>query len=183
VTRDFTTHKRLALGRRYEARPTKRPLSKPQDGDWLFIKPDRKLGIWEMHYGESKGAMSMPENLHGYHVHIYFDDTTKARAIELHDTLVGQFKAQPSRPQFIGIAGPHPIPQMQAIFPKDAFTADVVPWLMFNRQGLDILIHPLTDDEVEDHTAHAVWLGKPVELLTDKLKHGPTIPELMPTPN
>ena len=74
-----------------------------------------------------------------------------------------------------------PIPQMEAIFPKDAFTANVVPWLMFNRQGLDILIHPLIDDEVEDHTAHAVWLGKPVELLTDKLKHGPTIPELMPT--
>jgi aromatic ring-cleaving dioxygenase len=126
-------------------------------------------------------VMSMPENLHGYHVHIYFDDATKARATELHDILVEQFNAQPSRPQFIGIAGPHPIPQMQAIFPKDAFTADVVPWLMFNRQGLDILIHPLTDDEVEDHTAHAVWLGKPVELLTDKLKHGPTIPELMPT--
>jgi aromatic ring-cleaving dioxygenase len=82
--------------------------------------------------------MSMPENLYGYHVHIYFDDTTKARATELHDILVEQFKAQPSRPQFIGIAGPHPIPQMQAIFPKDAFTADVVPWLMFNRQGLDI---------------------------------------------
>jgi aromatic ring-cleaving dioxygenase len=130
--------------------------------------------------GKAK-AMSMPENLHGYHVHIYFDHTTKARATELHDTLVEQFKAQPSRPQFIGIAGPHPIPQMQAIFPRDAFTADVVPWLMFNRRGLDILIHPLTDDEVEDHTTHAVWLGRPVELLTDKLKHGPTIRELMPT--
>jgi aromatic ring-cleaving dioxygenase len=50
-------------------------------------------------------------------------------------TLVEQFKAQPSRPQFIGIAGPHPIPQLQAIFPRDAFTADVVPMLMFNRQG------------------------------------------------
>jgi DOPA 4,5-dioxygenase len=40
-----------------------------------------------------------------------------------------------------------------------------VPWLMFNRQGLNILIHPLTDDEVEDHTEHAVWLGAPVGLL------------------
>ena len=52
---------------------------------------------------------------------------------------------------------------------------------MFNRQGLNILIHPLTDDEVEDHTEHAAWLGAPVGLLTDKLKHGPTIAELMPT--
>ena len=126
-------------------------------------------------------VVNMPENLHGYHVHIYFDDTDKVRATELRDTLVERFKAQPSRPQFIGIAGPHPIPQMSAIFSKAAFTADVVPWLMFNRQGLDILIHPLTNDEVEDHTTHAVWLGTTVELLTDKLKHGPTIQELMPT--
>jgi len=125
--------------------------------------------------------MSLPTDLHGYHVHIYYGDATRAKATELHDSLVARFGAQPSRPKFIGIAGPHPIPQVQVIFRKDAFTADVVPWLMFNRQGLDILIHPLTDDEVEDHTAHAVWLGKPVELLTDKLKHGPTTAELMPT--
>ena len=27
--------------------------------------------------------MPMPENLHGYHIHIYFDEATKARATEL----------------------------------------------------------------------------------------------------
>ena len=124
----------------------------------------------------------MPENLYGYHVHIYFDDTNKARATHVRDTLVERFKAQqPNGQKFVGIAGPHPIPQISAIFPKAAFTADVVPWLMFNRQGLDILIHPLTDDEVEDHTTHAVWIGKPVDLLMDKLKRAPTIQELMPT--
>ena len=106
---------------------------------------------------------------------------TKVRAADLRDTLVERFKAQPSGPKFVGIAGPHPIPQMSAIFPKAAFTADVVPWLMFNRQGLDILIHPLTDDEVEDHTTHAVWIGKPVDLHMDKLKRAPTSQELMPT--
>jgi aromatic ring-cleaving dioxygenase len=125
--------------------------------------------------------MSIPDNLHGYHVHIYFDDTTKEKATEVHDSLVAQFGGQPSRPQFTGIAGPHPIAQVQVIFRKDKFTADVVPWLMFNRQGLDILIHPLTDDEVEDHTAHAVWLGRPIALLVEKLKRGRTIPELMPS--
>ena len=130
---------------------------------------------------ERQKFMSLPETLHGYHVHIYFDDETKAQATELHDALVDKFKAEPSRPAFIGIAGPHPIAQMAAIFPKAAFTADVVPWLMFNRQGLDLLIYPLTDDEVDDHTEHAVWLGKPVELLIEKLNHGPTIWELMPT--
>jgi len=125
--------------------------------------------------------MPAPDNLYGYHVHIYFDDTTEAASIELHDRLVAEFDGQPSRPQFTGVAGPHPIAQRQVIFRKDAFTAGLVPWLMFNRHGLNILIHPLTDDEVEDHSAHAVWLGKPVDLSMDKLKHAPTIADLMPT--
>jgi DOPA 4,5-dioxygenase len=125
--------------------------------------------------------MTIPDNLYGYHVHIYYDDATEAASIALHDKLIAQFGGQPSRPQFTGIAGPHPVAQRQVILRKGSFAADLVPWLMFNRQGLNILIHPLTDDEVEDHTSHAVWLGTPVGLLTDKLHHGPTIAELMPT--
>ena len=124
--------------------------------------------------------MTMPDDLHGYHVHIYYNDATEAASIALHDRLIEQFGGQPSRPQFTGIAGPHPVAQRQVILRKEAFTGDLVPWLMFNRHGLNILIHPLTDDEVEDHTEHAVWLGTPVGLLTDKLQHGPTIAELMP---
>ena len=42
---------------------------------------------------------------------------------------------------------------------------------MLNRQGLDILIHPLTDDEYEDHTANALWLGRPVRLHLGTLPH------------
>jgi hypothetical protein len=34
--------------------------------------------------------MSMPANLYGYHVHIYFDDTSKGRATTLHDTHPGR---------------------------------------------------------------------------------------------
>jgi hypothetical protein len=29
---------------------------------------------------------------------------------------------------------------------------------VLNRESLDILIHPLTDDMVDDHTAYALWL-------------------------
>jgi aromatic ring-cleaving dioxygenase len=34
---------------------------------------------------------------------------------------------------------------------------------MLNREGLDILVHPLTDDMVEDHTVHALSLGAPIK--------------------
>ena len=68
-----------------------------------------------------------------------------------------------------GIAGPHPVPQMQVIFKTDAFQS-VVPWLMFNREGLDILVHPLTDDMVDDHTVYALWLGSPIKLKLDTMQ-------------
>ncbi len=35
---------------------------------------------------------------------------------------------------------------------------------MLNRAGLDILVHPLTEDAVEDHSSYAMWLGNPVAL-------------------
>ena len=48
-------------------------------------------------------------------------------------------------------------------FGTEAFQR-IVPWLMFNREGLNILVHPLTDDMVDDHTVYALWLGTPVKL-------------------
>ena len=85
----------------------------------------------------------LPE-LHGYHVHIYYDDATLPVAAKLRDSLASNFPVQIGKNQ--GIAGPHPVPQMQVIFKTDAFQS-IVPWLMFNREGLDILVHPLSDDE------------------------------------
>jgi aromatic ring-cleaving dioxygenase len=32
---------------------------------------------------------------------------------------------------------------------------------MLNRAGLDMLVHPLTDDMVDDHTIYAMWLVHP----------------------
>ncbi len=65
--------------------------------------------------------------------------------------------------------GPHPVPQFQIIFTKTLFQ-EVVPWMMLNREGLDILVHPLTDDMVDDHTVYALWLGKPVALVLDHMQ-------------
>jgi DOPA 4,5-dioxygenase len=57
---------------------------------------------------------------------------------------------------------------------------EVVPWLMFNRGGLDVLIHPLTDNSVDDHSIYAVWLGNPVPMKLEILR--PTYsPSLLPT--
>ena len=35
---------------------------------------------------------------------------------------------------------------------------------MLNRQGLDILVHPSTDNHYSDHAVYALWLGNKFNL-------------------
>jgi aromatic ring-cleaving dioxygenase len=46
----------------------------------------------------------------------------------------------------------------------------IVPWLMLNRQGLDVLVHPLTDNSYDDHSRFAVWLGGQVLLKLNTMR-------------
>lgn len=67
-----------------------------------------------------------------------------------------------------GPVGPHPLANAQVIFKPEQFQP-VVEWLMFHRDDLDVLIHLLTDDSVDDHSIYAMWgFGSPVPL---KLKY------------
>jgi DOPA 4,5-dioxygenase len=51
----------------------------------------------------------------------------------------------------------------QVAFAPDQF-AQVVPWLMLNRNGLDVLVHPNTGDDLGDHRDRALWLGEKLPL-------------------
>jgi DOPA 4,5-dioxygenase len=57
--------------------------------------------------------------------------------------------------------GPHPKPQFEI-----QFLASAVPDItrILKATGLTALIHPLTDDDLADHTTLAVWLGEPLPL-------------------
>jgi DOPA 4,5-dioxygenase len=46
----------------------------------------------------------------------------------------------------------------------------VVPWLMLHREGLDILVHPETGDDVADHTERSLWLGEKLEMKVEVLR-------------
>ena len=49
----------------------------------------------------------------------------------------------------------------------------MIPWLDAHRGDLDILVHPLTDDALEDHTSLAAWLGNEVALALDVFEPEP----------
>jgi aromatic ring-cleaving dioxygenase len=116
-------------------------------------------------------------HIDGYHAHVYYDAATRPVAERLADAIAKNFTVEIGG-FFDEPVGPHPIANLQIIFAPAAFAA-VVPWLMLNRNGLDVLIHPLTDDSVRDHDSDGAWLGKPVPLKLHVLR--PTYePELLP---
>jgi aromatic ring-cleaving dioxygenase len=104
----------------------------------------------------------------GYHAHVYYNAETKPAAAKLRDTLVGKFNVEAGafsdEPR-----GPRPISQFAVIFETPEFQ-NIVPWLMLNREGLDVLVHPLTESSYDDHSKNALWLGTPVPMRLDILR-------------
>ena len=97
-----------------------------------------------------------------YHAHIYYTAEDRAAAQALRDRFSGM------QPQILFVGrmmdrgvGPHPIPQFEVHFLEDA-RPEVLAAI--EASGLRALVHPLTDDDLADHTSLAHWIGEPVEL-------------------
>jgi aromatic ring-cleaving dioxygenase len=104
----------------------------------------------------------------GYHAHIYYAPETKAAAARVREGIGARFDTVVGR-WHDGAVGPHPVSMYQVAFTAAEFP-NVVPWLMLNREGLDILVHPLSGDAYLDHSKFALWLGTPIALRLDVLK-------------
>ena len=98
----------------------------------------------------------------GFHAHVYFDPASRDAAARVREGLGARFDVQLGRWHDKPI-GPHPKSMYQVKFLPDQF-GTVVPWLMLNREGLDVLVHPETGDDVGDHSHRALWLGEKLEL-------------------
>ena len=109
-----------------------------------------------------------PARIRGFHAHIYYDPATRGQAARLRraigDNFTGRVGSWHDEP-----VGPHPTAMYQFAFPVEEFPR-LVPWLMLNRGGLSVLVHPETEDAVEDHSAHAMWLGPALPLRLDVLR-------------
>lgn len=119
-----------------------------------------------------------------YHAHIYYDPgAERARAERLRALIAERFQAR------IGAwhdapVGPHRKGMYQVAFAVDLFPS-FVPWLMLNRMGLSILVHPNTRRPRDDHLTHALWLGEKLPLKEEDLpvEVPETEIEKLPPPN
>jgi aromatic ring-cleaving dioxygenase len=96
-----------------------------------------------------------------YHAHIYFDSGVRAAASRLHQRFsqlptalfVGELRDEP--------VGPHPKPQFEVHFHEDSLPQVLA---LIEESALTALVHPLTDDDLADHTSLGRWIGEPLPL-------------------
>jgi len=100
--------------------------------------------------------------IESYHAHVYYDEASRSTAEWLREELGARFEVELGR-WHDKLVGPHPRSMYQVAFDATEF-ARIVPWLMINRRGLIVLVHPNTGDAVEDHETNPLWLGEKLEL-------------------
>jgi len=118
----------------------------------------------------SAAPLTDPEVLKHYHAHIYYDPaSSRDRAARLRERVAAAFPEATLGRWHDALIGPHLQSMYQIAFPRNLL-ATFLPWLMLNRDGLTILLHPGTGDAYADHTEHAVWLGGILPLRLDVLR-------------
>ena len=108
-------------------------------------------------------ARAITGRIQDYHIHVYYDATTKPKAETLRAKLEAAFPAAVYGRWHDKPVGPHPEWSYQVHFPKELF-AEIVPFVALERDGLTVLVHPNTDDDLADHRDHAFWMGNMPEL-------------------
>jgi DOPA 4,5-dioxygenase len=110
----------------------------------------------------------------GFDIHIYYNptipnQTESAKALytkiqtRFPHLRVFKFWEQP--------IGPHSLPMFEVDLTTPEQFGEFVPWLLFERGDLSVLVHPQTSDgDRTDHTRHAMWMGEKVALNMEFLR-------------
>lgn len=109
-----------------------------------------------------------PARITEYHAHIYYDAASRDRAAQLRTMIEERFTVRMGRWHDVPV-GPHPTAMYQIAFAPDQFPT-LAPFLMMNRMGLTILLHPESGRPRDDHTLHAVWMGQVLPLNSGMLR-------------
>jgi len=103
-------------------------------------------------------TVSPVDRIKDYHIHVYYDADTKPKAEALRAKLEAAFPSASYGRWHDKPVGPHPHWSYQVQFPGDLF-AGIVPFVALERDGLTVLVHPNTGDDLADHRDYAVWMG------------------------
>jgi aromatic ring-cleaving dioxygenase len=104
-----------------------------------------------------------------YHAHVYFDLSQESLATRLHHAITtDRDDILRIYPLVTRKVGPHDKPMFEVHFNDNR--QGFINWLDQHREGLSVLIHPNTSNELQDHTDSAVWLGEELPIHVDTFK-------------
>lgn len=104
------------------------------------------------------------KGINEYHAHIYFQPSTRGTAEALYAQIGELFGDKIHRNSIAdGPRGPHVQNMFGLDIPK-AYFEPLLEFLIVNHGRHSVLFHPVTGNELLDHTHHALWLGAPQAL-------------------
>merc|ERR1711964_395239 len=71
--------------------------------------------------------------------------------------------------------GPHLASQIRLWVPLE-YVGEALSFILLQNDGLSVLIHALTTEEMKDHSDRAIWMGKPLDLKLDALSEEVDLP-------
>ena len=103
------------------------------------------------------------------HIHLYYTEYSIVKARTLVDQMlannidieVGRFHERE--------VGPHPRWSVQLLVKGNVF-GEVLSFVAMNRDGLTVFSHPVTGDDLKDHTDYAIWMGEMLDLKLEMFK-------------
>jgi DOPA 4,5-dioxygenase len=101
-----------------------------------------------------------------FHAHIYYAADQRSVAAALREAFAGAPEILFAGSLTDQPVSPHPVAQFEVHFLERSLAAVVA---RIETSRLRALVHPLTDDDVADHTSLARWIGEPLALDTSVL--------------
>ena len=100
-----------------------------------------------------------PKPFDQFHAHIYFNPKSQVKAEAFHQKMQQSQLQDGTSPLRFELRGPHPHWMFTVTFTSENFMA-MIEFMQKHRDGLSILIHPLSGNELLDHTDYAMFLGQ-----------------------
>ncbi|EGQ9807212.1 DOPA 4,5-dioxygenase [Vibrio parahaemolyticus] len=105
-----------------------------------------------------------------YHVHVYFPLQQLEKAQTLNE-IIRQERQDVLRvyPLVDRLVGPHKMPMFEMHL--ESISEEFLAWLDTIRGDFSVLIHPVSERELRDHTESAIWLGRKLGVFEEKLEN------------
>ena len=104
-----------------------------------------------------------PVKFSSFHGHIYFDEKTFTQAKIFHEDFKKLNVPKQMSELHQHLMGPHPFWMFEVDFETENFLK-IIEFMQKHRNGLSVLVHPLSGNALLDHTDYAMFLGQKEQL-------------------